>query len=177
MSNVENPIYYLAYPFNRVPLLTPWNPLLTFAPSGRRAARCAVEAIQPHKRRSIAAWGTRSVLTACLVPQSGTLPAPPAVANRTGAPKPALATEWKGRKYRPGQTAHAHIRARTQTGPRALALHPIGVLGNTTLPVALAAGFGGAFACSLVVIILILRRRRSNRAIDPTPSLRTLLYV
>jgi hypothetical protein len=45
------------------------------------------------------------------------------------------------------------------------------------LLVALAAGFGGAFACSLVVVIvMILRNRRAARATDPAPGLRTPLY-
>ncbi len=54
-----------------------------------------------------------------------------------------------------------------------------GVVGNnTTLPVALAAGFGGAFALSLIFgIVMILRNRRSARAVDPAPAVRTLLYV
>jgi hypothetical protein len=60
-------------------------------------------------------------------------------------------------------------------------LHPVGVLGDATLLVALAAGFGGAFACLLVVVIVlvvILRRRRgSAHAAYPAPGLRTLLYV
>jgi hypothetical protein len=43
--------------------------------------------------------------------------------------------------------------------------------------VALAAGFGGAFACSLVFgIIMILRNRRSARATDSALGLRTPLY-
>ncbi len=54
---------------------------------------------------------------------------------------------------------------------------PSGVVGNTTLLVALAAGFGGAFASSLVVIVLILRNRRSACATDPAPGLRTPLYA
>ena len=71
----------------------------------------------------------------------------------------------------------------TRTGPlaRAVALDPYhwsGVVGNnTTLPVALAAGFGGAFALLLVVgIVMILRNRRAARATDPAPGLRTPLY-
>jgi hypothetical protein len=44
--------------------------------------------------------------------------------------------------------------------------------------VALAAGFGGAFALSLIFgIVMILRNRRSARAVDPAPAVRTLLYV
>jgi hypothetical protein len=43
--------------------------------------------------------------------------------------------------------------------------------------VALAAGFGGAFACSLVIgIVMILRNRRAACATDPAPGLRTPLY-
>ncbi len=52
---------------------------------------------------------------------------------------------------------------------------PSGVLGDSTLLVALAAGFGAvAVACLLVVIVLILRNRRSTLAADPAPA---LLYV
>jgi hypothetical protein len=55
---------------------------------------------------------------------------------------------------------------------------PSGFAGNTTLPVALAAGFGSAFALLLVVVVVvILRNRRSARAIDAAPGPRTLLYV
>ncbi len=65
--------------------------------------------------------------------------------------------------------------------PRAVALDSYrrsGVAGkNTTLLVALAAGFGGAFACSLVFgIVMILRNGRAARATDPAPGLRTPLY-
>jgi hypothetical protein len=45
------------------------------------------------------------------------------------------------------------------------------------LSVALAAGFGGAFALLLVVVIVLIRSRRSARATDSTPGPRTLLYV
>jgi hypothetical protein len=45
------------------------------------------------------------------------------------------------------------------------------------LLVALAAGFGGAFALLLVVgIVVILRYRRAARATDSAPGLRTPLY-
>jgi hypothetical protein len=44
------------------------------------------------------------------------------------------------------------------------------------LLVALAA-VGGAFACLLVVVIvMVLRNRRTARATDPAPGLRTPLY-
>ena len=91
-------------------------------------------------------------------------------------PKPARAAEWIGLACRPHPPTHG------RTGPRAVALDPYqrsGVAGNnTTLLVALAAGFGGAFACLLVVvvIVMILRNRRSARATDPAPGLRTPLY-
>jgi hypothetical protein len=78
----------------------------------------------------------------------------------------------------------ARPRTHTRTGPlaRVVALDPYqwsGVVGNnTTLPVALAAGFGGAFALLLVVVIvMILRNRRAARAVDPAPGLRTPLYL
>jgi hypothetical protein len=78
----------------------------------------------------------------------------------------------------------ARPRSHTRTGPlaRAVALGPYqwsGVVGNnTTLPVALAAGFGGAFALLLVVVIvMILRNRQAARAVDPAPGLRTPLYL
>jgi hypothetical protein len=46
------------------------------------------------------------------------------------------------------------------------------------LLVALAAGFGGAFACLLVVVIvMVLRNRRAARATEPAPGLRTPLYL
>jgi hypothetical protein len=72
-------------------------------------------------------------------------------------------------------------RSKWEPSPRAVALDPYrwsGVAGNnTTLLVALAAGFGGAFACSLVFgIVMILRNRRAARATDPAPGLRTPLY-
>ncbi len=95
--------------------------------------------------------------------------------------KPARAAEWIGLTchYSVGPPA-THAR----TGPlaRAVALDPYhwsGVVGNnTTLPVALAAGFGGAFALLLVVVIvMILRNRRAARATDPAPDLRTPLYL
>ncbi len=77
-------------------------------------------------------------------------------------------------------TVSARPRTHARTGPRAVALDPYqrsGVVGNnTTLLVALAAGFGGAFACLLVVVIvMILRNRRTARAVDPAPGLRTLV--
>ena len=89
--------------------------------------------------------------------------------------KPAFAAEWIGLACRPHSPAHA------RTGPRGAVLHPYQrscVAGNnTTLLVALAAGFGGAFASSLVFgIVMILRNRRSARATDPAPGLRTPLY-
>jgi hypothetical protein len=89
--------------------------------------------------------------------------------------KPAFGAEWIGLTGRPHSPAHA------RTGARAAALDPYqrsGIVGNnTTLLVALAAGFGGAFVCSLVVVIvMILRNRRAARAVDPAPGLRTPLY-
>jgi uncharacterized protein (TIGR03382 family) len=42
--------------------------------------------------------------------------------------------------------------------------------------VALAAGFGGAFALVLIVVtVMVLLRRRSARATDPAPGLRAPL--
>jgi hypothetical protein len=89
--------------------------------------------------------------------------------------KPARAAEWIGLTCLPHPPTHA------RTGPRAAALDPYqwsGVAGNNTaLPVALAAGFGGAFACLLVVVIvMVLRNRRATRDTDPAPGLRTPLY-
>ena len=89
--------------------------------------------------------------------------------------KPARADEWTA------LTCRAHPPTLAHTGPLAAALDPYqrsGVAGNnTTLLVALAAGFGGAFACLLVVgIVVILRTRRAARAVDPAPGVRTPLY-
>ncbi len=88
-----------------------------------------------------------------------------------------------GLTCRPHSPAHARTHAR-RTDPlaRAVALDPyqwFGVVGNnTTLLVALAAGFGGAFACLLVVaIVMVLRNRRAAPATDPAPGLRTPLYL
>jgi hypothetical protein len=80
---------------------------------------------------------------------------------------------------RPNVSARPRTHART--GPRAVALdtyHWSGVVGNnTTLTVALAAGFGGAFALALVIgIVIILRNRQAARASDPATSSRTALY-
>jgi hypothetical protein len=83
-----------------------------------------------------------------------------------------------GLPCRPHPVARTHART---VHPRAAALDPYrrsGVAGNnTTLLVALAAGLGGAFACSLVFgIVMILRNRRAARATDPAPGVRTPLY-
>ena len=68
--------------------------------------------------------------------------------------------------------ALAHARAHAH----ALSI-PSGVLGDSTLLVALAASFGVvAVACLLVVIVLIVRNRRAARATDPASDVRTLLY-
>jgi hypothetical protein len=87
---------------------------------------------------------------------------------------PHAPAEWIGLTCRPHPPAHA------STGPRAVALDPYqwsGVVGNsTTLPVALGAGFGSAFALLLVIgIVMSLRNRRAARAVDAAPGLRTLL--
>ena len=76
----------------------------------------------------------------------------------------------------PPRRAHARTGTPTRGGSRPY--RRSGVAGNnTTLPVALAAGFGGAFALLLVVgIVMILRNRRAARATDPAPGLRTPLY-
>ena len=84
-----------------------------------------------------------------------------------------------GRAYRVGPTP-SRPRTPARVHPRAVALDPYrrsGVAGdNTTLLVALAAGFGGAFALLLVVgIVMILRNRRAARATDPAPGLRAPL--
>ena len=84
-----------------------------------------------------------------------------------------------GRAYRVGPTP-SRARPHARVHPRAVALDPYrrsGVAGNnTTLPVALAAGFGGAFALLLVVVIvMVLRNHRAARATDPAPGLRTPL--
>ena len=84
------------------------------------------------------------------------------------------AAEWTARKRRQQTLTTDYLRL----PKRALALDPSGrvFVGNTTLLVALAAGFGAvAVACSLVVIVLILRSRRSARATDPGPGLSTPL--
>jgi hypothetical protein len=63
---------------------------------------------------------------------------------------------------------------RPRTGPRACRSRSqqSGVVGNGTLLVALAAGFGGAFALLLVIsITMILRNRRSARATEPSTPL------
>ncbi len=74
----------------------------------------------------------------------------------------------------------AHARTHEYTHARWLSTPTSGralIGNNTTLLVALAAGFGGAFACSLVFgIVMILRNRRAARATDPAPGLRTPLY-
>ena len=74
--------------------------------------------------------------------------------------------------------AHARTpsRALADRVTHARSIPPRGVLGDGTLLVALAAGFGGAFACLLVVVVVgfILRNRRSTLAADPAPA---LLYV
>ena len=83
----------------------------------------------------------------------------------------ARAAEWIGRKGWPHPRMHARTPARALTHS-----DPVGVLGNTTLVGELSAGLGGAVALLLVIgIVLILRRRRSARATDPAPGLRTPL--
>jgi hypothetical protein len=78
---------------------------------------------------------------------------------------------------------HPHTHARTLAHRPALGSAPArigrpissGVVGNTTLIVA--ASLGGAVALLLVVVIIfVLRSRRSARATDPAPGLRTPLY-
>ncbi len=113
---------------------------------------------------------------------------------------PARADEWIARKQRTHasgnmpkwewvQSPHTPTRAHWQperkrrnhppTHARTLAHRPApeseGFVGNTMLIVA--ASLGGAVALLLVVVIvLILRSRRSARATDPAPGLRTPLY-
>jgi hypothetical protein len=94
-----------------------------------------------------------------------------------GHESPHAPPSGQGLTCRPHPVARTHARVH----PRAVALDPYhwsGVAGNnTTLLVALAAGFGGAFALLLVFgIVMILRNRRVARATDPAPGLRTPLY-
>jgi hypothetical protein len=144
----------LEYP--RVP---PGNPLLTLGANVTRAARCAVAAVQaapPVHRRMRYSLGTRRL--------DGVLSL--------------LLAWWRTRlghgTCRP-HLSHARTHGPTRGGSRSLGV--VGRLGkNTTLLVALAAGIGGAFACSLVFgIVIILRNRRSARATDPAPGLRAPL--
>ncbi len=115
--------------------------------------------------------------------------------GRSGNQKPARAAEWMARKEasetpaRPRSHArslthrpyiyiciYTHARLRTDwptdwPSARWLSIPP-GVVGNATLPVALAAGLGGAMALLLIFgIVLILRSRRAARAADPAPGL------
>jgi hypothetical protein len=140
-------------------------------PSSRSARTCVVLLIalsgpsrQPHPRRSHRRMRDSP-------PRWGALAAARAAASTAAPRKPACA-----RRVQIGLTGRPHPLA------RAAALDPyqwFGAVGNhTTLPVALAAGFGGAVALLLVVgIVMILRNRRSARATDPVPGVRTPFVV
>jgi hypothetical protein len=186
-----SPLSTLGYPWAR-------NPFLTLGANVPRAARCAVGAVQaaPHApvhRRMRYSLGTRrlnGVLSLLLAWWRARLGhesphAPPSadrpkskVVMQVGMGLSGNRCKWEskparrvqiGLKCRPHSSAH--------TGPRAVAPDPYqysGVVGNNTM-LALAAGFGGAFA--LLLVVMILRNRRAARAVDPAPDVRTLLYV
>ena len=172
--------------------------LLFVAPSGPSR--------QPHTRRSIAACGTRWVLTAYSPPRWGALAAAAVVANartrrRVVGPKATRACTWERVYVRKGLSgneckwepkperaaewsgrkcrcshARTHVRSRTERPTRCGSRSA--VIGKSAFVGGLAAGLGGAFVCLLVVgIVVFLRRRRSARAADPASDVRTLLYV
>ena len=114
------PFYDLEYRLStafELPLEYPRVPLAYARANVPRAARCAVGAVRPHQRRSIAASGTLSTLEypvgapylrpSLLLPVAPSGPCSPTsawgtrsvlAANTAGPGKPARAAEWTARK-------------------------------------------------------------------------------
>jgi hypothetical protein len=166
------PFYYLEYRLGappEYPCVPPGNHFLTLDANVPRAAHCAVGAVQaappapvPSPHGGLAASMGCSRCCSC-------------------GGEHGCATKARTRPPRADRPNGSASPARPHARTGAVALDPFqwfGVVGNhTTLLVALAAGFGGAFACLLVVVIvMVLRNRRAARATDPAPGLRTPLY-
>ncbi len=141
-----------------------------------RASQCASGPCSPHIAGP-SLNGTRRVLWEYSQPKWGTT-AVPSVGTRLpylGDDTHPRTTSGYARTVRHART-RSHALVYTQTGPHALALHPV-ALGDGKLVVALAAGFGAVVCVLVICIVLMIRRLRSVRAADAAPGLRTPLVA